>query len=739
MIKKSLDFLQSIFLVGRGRPAALLVLSWLLFVNVVSEVDRTANQQSTSLQMVGDFLSSPLRAGRQALFDGYQKFYPRQARSAPVTIVAIDEASLKQIGQWPWPRNRTAALINAIASHRPAAIGLDIYMPEEDQTSPAEVAANLPTGNSDLAAALRRLPSHEAQLISALRSAPTVLGAAGFDFQTLSTSAGFRTVPLQVIGALDPLLHVRSYPWVLASLPELQAAASGQALLTVEVRSGVVRRMPLVTAVNSQLVPGLGMEMLRVATGSPAIQLALDSRGVKSVAVADLRVPTQSNGEIWLHFAEARSGAARYVSAAAVLAGKVDPDLLADKLVMIGLTGLGLSDQPTTALGERVPGVEIQAQSIEALFDGRMILRPWWMKWLETLLTGAIGALLIWIMPRSHGPNAAARQSLPLAAVWLTLALNLIIVGAGFAAFIYGAQLFDGSFNFIALSVVMGSLVLSALLEISRRNEAMAREQQLMREAAAVADGERSAAWRIQLGSLPKAELLLVNESRFDLATLLEPAKDVGGDLYDFFMIDVRRLGFVIGDVSGKGLPASLFMAVTQTLTRTIAKHVDAGPAAVAELANAELASVNPEALFVTLLVGVLDVETGQLTLVNAGHDGPWLIRKNGSLDHLESPPDAGGPPLCMVDDFPYCAQQAQLEPGDALVMYTDGITEAMNAANEIYGGERLERALQDTGALTARDVVERIRVDVGKHVDAAEPSDDMTLLVIRWTPGGQA
>jgi len=738
MIRKSLDFLQRIFFAGQGRPAALLILGWLLLINVLSEVDWSANQQPAAMQKVGDFLGSPLRAGRQALFDGYQRLHPRQRRSAPVTIVAIDEASLKQIGQWPWPRNRTAALINAIASQQPAAIGLDIYMPEEDQTSPARVADNLPNGNTDLAAALRRLPSHDAQLTSALRGAPTVLGAAGFDFQTLSTSAGFRTVPLQSSGGPDPLLHVRNYPWVLASLPELQAAATGQALLTVELQSGVVRRMPMVMAVNGHLVPGFGIEMLRVATGSPAIQVALNSRGVKSVEVADLSVPTQSNGEIWLHFAEARSGAARYVSATAILAGKVAPDLLAGKLVMVGLTGAGLSDQPTTALGERVPGIEIQAQSVEALFDGRMILRPWWMRWLETLLTATIGALLIWFMPRAQASRAVPSQTLPLASVWLTLSLNLTLGAAGFAAFIYGGQLFDPSANFVILAVVMGSLLLSAMIQISRHNEALAREQQLMREAAAVAAGERSAAWRIQLGSLPKAEQLLLKESRVDLATLLEPVKDVGGDLYDFFMIDARRLGFVIGDVSGKGLPASLFMAVTQTLTRTIAKHVDAGPAAVAELANAELASMNPEALFVTLLVGVLDVESGQLTLVNAGHDGPWLIRKNGSLEHLESPPDAGGPPLCMVDDFAYGAQQAQLEPGDTLVMYTDGITEAMNAEHEIYGGERLEGALQDTRTLTARDMIERIRVDVGKHVGGAEPSDDMTLLVIRWTPGGQ-
>lgn len=739
MIKTLLDVIQRLFLLGRGRPLALLTLSALLLVNLLSEVDWPARQPPGVLQQAGDVFGSPFRAARQALFDGYQKIQPRQPQSAPVTIVAIDETSLTQVGQWPWPRNRTAALINAIAAHQPAAIGLDIYMPEEDQTSPARVADNLPPGNSELAAALRLLPSHEAQLATALRSAPTVLGAAGFDFQTLSSSAGLRTRPLAVSAGADPLAHVRNYPWVLASLPELQAAASGQALLSVDMTAGVVRRMPLVMAVNGQLVPGLALEMLRVATGSPTIQVTMDARGVSSVSVADLTVPTQANGEIWLHFAKASAGAARYVSAAAVLAGQADPDLLAGKLVLIGLTGQGLSDQRITALGERVPGIDIQAQSIEALFDGRMVLRPWWMKWLETLLVGLIGGLLVWRLPRAQAPQDAALQTLPLRALWLALAISLVALAAGDAAFVYGAQLFDAASAVITLVVVLVSLVLSAMIAISRRNEQMAREQQRLREEAAVAAGERSAAWRIQLGSLPKAEHLLASEKRLDLATLLEPAKDVGGDLYDFFMIDPRRLGFVIGDVSGKGLPASLFMAVTQTLTRSIAKHADAGPAVVAELVNTELASVNPEALFVTMLIGVLDLETGLLTLVNAGHDSPWLIHPDGSMAHLDSPLDAGGPPICMVDDFPYQAQQAQLAPGDTLVMYTDGITEAMNAGNEIYGGERLEKALHDAGTLSAQALIERIRTNVGQHVGTAEASDDMTLLVIRWTPAAQA
>jgi adenylate cyclase len=735
MIRALLDFFRRVLLIGRGRAAAVFILVWLLLVNLASDVDWGVHKPPLVAHWVGDILGGPFKVGQEALFDSYQRIYPRSPQATPVTIVAIDEASLKQLGQWPWPRNRTAALINAIAAHQPAAIGLDMYMPEADATSPASVADNLTPGNDTLSTALRRLPGHDTQLAGALRNAPTVLGAAGFDFQTFSTSAGLRTLPLQIIGEQDPLPFIRNYPWVLASLPELQAAATGQAVLSVQTRGGLVRRMPLVMAVNGQSVPSLAIEILRVATGAPAAQVFTDSVGVRHVTVADLTVPTQANGEIWLHFAKASAGVARNVSAASVLAGKADPDLLKGKLVLVGLTGTGLSDQRTTALGELVPGIEIQAQLIETLFEGRMLLRPWWMKWVEFIFIAGFGALLIWKIPSKGDPLHLHLKTQTLTWKWLTLALNVVMTLIGYAAFVYGGYLFDASAGLIALSSVVGSLMASGLIETNQSNAAMAAEQQRMREVESAAAAERSSAWRIQLGSLPKAELFLRNEARVDLATMLIPAKDVGGDLFDFFMIDTQRLGFVIGDVSGKGLPASLFMAITQTLTRTIAKHVDAGPICVAKLANAELAHMNPEALFVTLLVGVFDLQSGQLTLVNAGHDGPWWVRKNAALTHLVSPESAGGPPLCVVDDFPYTAQHVQLEPGDTLVMYTDGITEAMNPQHEIYGGVRLQAALQDVCGLTVNGLVEGIKADVSRHVAGMEPSDDITMLVIRWTP----
>lgn len=477
--------LRRAFLFGRGRPVALVILLWTTSLSVISELPTDPTVEELS----GDF-TRPFRTARQFLFDSYQKYYPRVPMSQPVTIVAVDETSLARIGQWPWPRNKLAELIDAIDFYQPAAIGFDMYMPEADQTSPDKVADNLPPGASPaLAEQLRALPSHETRLAQSLRNVPSVLGAAGFDFTTYTSSAGLRTAPLSITGG-DALPYVRRFEAVLASLPELQAAARGQAILSVDLEFGVVRRIPLIVAIGDEIVSGLAMEMLRIATGSSAVEVVVANHGVATVGVADLAVPTQAGGEVWLHYAEAAANDGRYVSAIDVLEARVDPMQLEGKLVMLGLTGSGLHDMRTTALGELVPGIEIQAQLLESLFDGRFLLRPWWMKWLEIGSILAIGCFLVWFVPRTDSPLAVFLQTVPRASVWITLSLNVLLITLGYLMFRFSGLLLDASSFFIILSGVMGSLVSSAMIEIDRAAQSKMEQQQKIREAASLIAGK---------------------------------------------------------------------------------------------------------------------------------------------------------------------------------------------------------------------------------------------------------
>ena len=731
------SLLQRAFLAWRGRLVAVLILVAVAIASVASESARPHSLQSKGIYQVLDIVGAPFALARQALFDSYQQVVPRYRQSQPVTIVEIDESSLKHVGQWPWPRNRLAQLIDGISEHKPLAIGLDLYMPELDQTSPARVAENLAPGNEVLAQALRKLPSHESQLVRSLRAAPTVLGAAGFNEETQTTSSGLLAAPVKVAGG-NPLPHLLDFPWVLASLPELQAAAHGQAILSVDAGQTVIRRIPLVMAINGQVLPSMAIEMLRIATGEAAVEVSVNAHGISRVTVADLTIPTQTAGDVWLHFTQrSDKDFSRQVSALAVLEGRVSSDAFANKLVLVGLTGSGLNDRRNTPLGQLVPGIEIQAQVIESFLEGRFLLRPWWMKGAEVAVMLLMGLLMVWLIPQTRSAvSSPVRTKLPKTSGWLLLGGCGSMMIAGFVMFAQFGWMFDATTVVIGYAVVLISLVSSSMLETERDNHRLAVTQQELREGAARVAGELAAARHIQLGSLPDATRAFPNEQRFELSTLLEPAREVGGDLYDFFMIDSRRLCFVVADVSGKGVPASLFMAVTKTLTKSFSLRLPGGPTEVVMAANQDLSRENVGNLFVTLLLGVLDVENGELELVNAGHDAPWRVRPTGEVQKIATPSATGGPPLCVVDDFEYVSQFVQLAPGDTLCIITDGVTEAMNANGDLYGGNRLQAALASVPVGCNLGVaIDHVRSDISKFVGAADPSDDLTLLMLRWHP----
>jgi adenylate cyclase len=447
---------------GAGRPAALVVLFLLSLLNVASELPHRASR-SLAVDFVDNLILESFGAPRQLLFDHYQRRFPRIPASQPVTIVEIDDKTLAEVGQWPWPRNRLATLIDAIAAQHPAAIGLDLYMPEPDQTSPDRVADNLSPGDEDIATQLRALPSHEAVLAKALHASPSVLGAAAVDHAAFSTSVDMLSAPVLVHGP-DPMDKVQHFDHVLASLPILQGAAHGQAVLNVALEQGTVRRIPLILGLGERLVPGFPVEILRVATGSPVIDVFSAADGVTAVGVADVRVPTQPDGDFWLHYASIQSTQSRYVSARDVLNGRADADRFHNKLVLVGLTGAGLTDMRTTVLGELVPGIEIQAQVLESIFEGRFLRRPPWLKSAECAFIMAFGLLIIWYVPRKDSRLAKFVRAVPKASGILGVILNLLLLYSCMMLFRYFGLLVDAAAMFIILSAVMGCFFTTALL-----------------------------------------------------------------------------------------------------------------------------------------------------------------------------------------------------------------------------------------------------------------------------------
>jgi len=213
---------------------------------------------------------------RLAAFDAYQRWAPRVPRSAPAVIVAIDEESLRRHGQWPWPRTWLAQLVARVAEARPAAIGIDIVMPEADRLSPGRLPEFVPGMSQDLVQRLFSLPSNDTVLAQTLQASPVVLGIAGLEGDA-GPHRSVRRVPFRTIGR-DPRPLVRHFDAALQSADEIDRVVKGHGLFSVDTERGVVRRMPLVAAVGDALVPGFGVEILRVAIGAPVLTVRRPAR-----------------------------------------------------------------------------------------------------------------------------------------------------------------------------------------------------------------------------------------------------------------------------------------------------------------------------------------------------------------------------------------------------------------------------------------------------------------------------
>lgn len=654
---------------------------------------------------------------RAFLFDTYQSISPRPRLSSPVMIVDIDEASLRRFGQWPWPRSLVAQLVARVAEMNPAAIGFDVLMPEPDRASPCAAARYVPDIAPELVGQVCSLPSNDALLARAIKDARVALSVAGVHG---AGDARLLAAPMLALGG-DPRPLLRHFEGALTSIEEIQLAAAGHALVSADTERGIFRRLPLAATVGDTVMPSLPLEMLRLAAASASFTVTSAGGRITGVGVGDLSVPTQEDGRLWVHYG--RYDSSRYVSATAVLDGAIDRELLENRLVLIGVSGLGLVDFPVTSLGERVPGVEMHAQVLESIFDGTTLLRPRWALWVEAAVVAGLGLALILGFVRMSS----------MVAVGIVFASAALLLLAGFWAYSERQMLVDAATPSLLVIILFGGLLTYELMREQVQLKALEASLRIQREAAAKMAGEMAAARRIQLGMVPDAKATFASEGRIDIAARMEPARDVGGDLYDCFMLDEHRAFFLLGDVCGKGVPASLFMATSKTLCKSVAMRGSMHVGQMMNQANLEITRDNSEMLFVTAFAGIVDLRSGELWYTNAGHEKPFVAAAGRAPVSLDG---EGGPPLGILDSVDYPVQRYRLGQDEFLCVVSDGVSEATDLAQSLFGKDRLAAALAEIGATDrADDVLESLFRRVDAFAAGAERSDDVTVLVLRW-PG---
>ena len=398
------------------------------------------------------------------------------------------------------------------------------------------------------------------------------------------------------------------------------------------------------------------------------------------------------------------------VSLAWVMEGDVPSGYWADKIVLIGPYAPALQDAFFTSIekGEQMYGVEYQANMIQSLMEGTY----------KNEISDRLQLIVLFVIC--------------LAAMVLFLRMKTLwggVVCAGLILVSAGATLLLFRFGLIAHPLWIPAAALALyLVAVGIHYAQAAKERHLLALKNERITAELSLATRIQANYLPKVFPPFPERKEFDIYASMTPAKEVGGDLYDFFLID-DHLCLVIGDVSGKGIPAALFMMMAASLIQ-IAAAEETSPGKVLTKVNQQICSRNPEEMFVTVWLAVLEISTGKLTAASAGHEYPALKNAGESFELYK---DRHGFVLGGMEGVRYREYSIQMEPGAKIFVYTDGVAEATDSNDELFGTDRMIAALRNGENGTPEDVLRAVKQGVDEFVGKAPQFDDLTMLCMQY------
>ncbi len=642
-------------------------------------------------------------AERRLVFDTWQRVDARAIASDEVVVVMIDDDSVAAKGQWPWLRYHMAQLIDRISQAKPAAIGVDVFFTDEDPLRPEAFAEVYLADELDpqTRANIIGLPSMDLVLaeIIARRDSPTVMAR-------VAAREGGSDANLLTYDFIEgePPEHTFRIDEVISSIPAFEDAAFSHGLVNGRPDAdGVVRRVPLSVWSGSTLESGFAVELAKVKR--KAEELRWDGQ---YLMLDDDAIPSDANGNLQFKMGPPQP----YFAAIDVLEGRVAPEKLAGKVVVLGVGATGTGDIVATPHGNEVLGALVQAQAVDAILKREWLAYPAWSKGLEVAVAVVLLALLLatavtfkyWLLLPAAGIALAA----PIASLVAYSQANLLFDPA--------RPLLVGLFAGFGLLLAVLRLALQEVVRQQIREAEQKKEEANARE--------------LQLRMVPSSARLAELGERTEIAASLRPAKSVGGDFYDAFELENDKLLFMVGDVSGKGLRAALFMAFSKTAAKgkflSFGTQLDKAVMAL----NDELSGEEDEEMDLTLLVGLIDCTSGKVEMVNAGHENPVLVQKDGEVGLVAL---RGGPRLRSFEGFPYQVETAQLNAGDTLVMISDGATDAVNEQDIQFGFDRVIEALKAQSEASAVARVNYLEETITLFEGKADPADDLTILALRY------
>ena len=593
-------------------------------------------------------------------------FQQRGTTSSDIVIIGIDEDAFAELGPYnKWDRTVIASALEALAS--------------DPDKKPAVTAI-------DILYAGETSPDADERLAKAAKELGNVITASVANFGEEITFEGGRAVsidPAAILSIEDPY----------GALEENSVQGHINAMLD---KDGILRHALLYVEKDDTRLYSMAYETAR---------LFLESKGEM------LKAPKTRSGHFYVPYTGEPGDYSDGVSIAWLINGDIPADYWAGKIVLIGPYAPALQDSYFTSIDKGVPmyGVEYQANVIQCLLESNYKNDVSDLLQAVVLFFICLCSVFLYLkVSVSNGGIACAIISvLSIFCSILLYSLGLVTHPLWVPASVFVLYILSLAYHYLLASMARRALELE-----KERIEA-----------------ELSLATRIQTSSLPKEFPPFPDRKEFDIYASMTPAKEVGGDLYDFFLIDDDHLCLVIGDVSGKGVPASLFMMTSLGLLHYIARH-ETSPGKILETFNNEICSREHEDMFVTVWLGILEISTGKLTTANAGHEFPVYKPADGSFDLVK---DKHGFVVGGMTGIRYREHELFLGPGSKFFVYTDGVPEAVNVKDELFGTERMVEALREHENETPKDILDGISKAVNEYAGEAPQFDDLTMLCIQY------
>ena len=587
-----------------------------------------------------------------------------------------------KFGQFPWNRKVFADILDKINESNPKAIGFDIFFTEKDKQSPDEIIKSYGLVPSDIAE-LQNLQSPDEIFSEKLKQSKSIIAVLGSNVPSHSNYDRKAKARFLSKGG-DPKKFTYSYPYSIGSLEVLEKDVKGLGSISfLDQLDGIIRSLPLVVQFDKKIYPTMGLEMVRVGSKQKNIYIELNEVGIQRISARPYKINSDPNGIIWIKYK--KSDKNQYISAGDVYDGKFQTDFFTDKYVLIGASAQGLFDLVKTPLGITIPGVEVHANVIENILDQSYLIRnP--NTYIFELLFSIIVALITFILSQRVKPKLSL-------SIFFGNILAIIVIG--FYIYKFRSELVDMSYPiFIVTVTFLTGLYFRFIEENKIALDNLQKEAKLLKERELAAGVQKS---------------LFPDISKFENFIFAKnvPARDVSGDYFDVVRATPEEYFFTLADVSGKGVKAGMYMAKASSIFRTLT-NLKFPLEKVVFGVNNELVEAKFKGMFVTAVFGKLNIKTGELVFINAGHESILTFDQNKNYEYIKSEM----PPIGIVKYFTESMVKSNTMnlKDKTFVVYTDGVTEGYLKNGEELGAEGVQKIIDGMSEVTPKTIVELLK-----------------------------